>query len=631
MNYSINRQSSSLFFTNTKALARKLVSHPERLIVLWNALVHAGPLGLMRKVQQLVFYQSINSQYQPWLKNHTPSANELDRQKRQSKRFSYRPVISIITPTYNTPLPFLAACIQSVLNQTYDRFALCLADDASTDPEVRKLIKHYADIDHRIKYVFRPRNGHICRASNSALALASGAYIGLLDHDDILAPDALYEVVKAFQADKKIDIVYTDEDKVESSGTGNVDPFFKPDWSPDYLRSVDYITHFTVIRKSLIDRVGGFRTGFEGAQDWDLLLRTTVLTNHIHHIPKILYHWRKSEHSTASAKYGAKDKPYASMSQQKALNADLQNRGYKGNVQETEFTGVWRMQYAIAQSPKVSIIIPTKDQPILITKCLTSILQKTTYKNYEIIIVDTGSTDEQVWQLYDKLRKQFPALRIVQWDKPFNFSSVCNFGVGVSTGDHLLFVNNDTEVISPGWIEAMLEHSQRPGIGAVGAQLLYPNKTIQHLGGILGLPKTPKGYGIAGLAYNGNHAQFLHIDRLSVKNYSFVTGACLMVAKQKFHHIGGFDERLAIAWNDIDLCLRLLTKLGLYTVLTPHASLIHYESQSISKPHTKGRNMKQFAQETRLFLSRWDTLRKHDPFYNPNFSRGSGGFNQLAP
>lgn len=610
-------------------VSKRLIKNPKRFVSLIKILFHSGPKGIIIKFKQLFFLKSINDQYAIWVKNHALREHDLIRQREQSKQFLYRPLISIITPTYNTPKTFLIDCIESVLAQTYDNWELCLADDASTHPHVVKILKSYSKKDIRIKVVWRKQNGHISEASNTALESAHGEFIALLDHDDVLWPNALFETVQLLKEYQDADFIYTDEDKLDLDGKTHVDPFFKPDWSPDYLRSINYITHFAVIRKSLAIKAGSFRKGYEGAQDWDLFLRTTQLTNKVYHIPTILYSWRKSPFSTASEKHAERVKRYAYDAQKKAIADDIQRRGYTGNVVATSLDGVWRVQYDIFGNAKVSIIIPTKDAYGYITKCITSIQKKTTYKNYEILVIDTGSTDNSVLTFYKKLRLD-KRIRILHWKKAFNFSAVCNYGAKMASGDYLLFLNNDTEVITLQWLEGMLEHAQRDWVGAVGAKLLYPDGTIQHLGGILGIPGDDHEIGIAGHAFRGNFGEFLHHDRLSIKNYSFVTGACLMVSRKKFEHIGGFNEAFRIAWNDIDLCLRLYSELKLYNLVTPHVALIHHEAVTIKRPGEKGRDMAERKREIELFRSKWEGLRKRDPFYNANLSLKSERYDLLT-
>lgn len=591
---------------------------------------------------QLNHNDYVNKQYKRWVKKYYPDKKTLNAQRQHITTLEYQPLISILLPTYNTKGTFLRACINSVIDQSYENWELCIVDDNSPDQKVRDIILEYQSQDKRIKSIFRTENGHICNASNDALSLATGRFVSLMDHDDVLWPNALYEVVAALNDNKKIDFIYTDEDKIAENGRDHIDPFFKPDWSPDYLRSINYITHFATLRKSLVEKVGGFRLGTEGAQDWDLFLRATteinkkdsiILNNkknayktsqYIHHIPTILYSWRKSETSTASEKSSGKVKPYAYVNQEIVLRDDLQRRGVKGRVKNTKYLGVWSMQYAVMNKPKVSIIILNKDKANLMRACLRSI-QKTRYQNYEVVVIDTGSTSTNTSEVYTQYKKKLP-LKAYTWSKAFNYSAANNYGAAKATGEYLLFLNNDTEIISRDWIEKMLQHAQRKEIGAVGAALFYPDYTIQHYGGVLGI-----GYDdaikIAGHAHKTKPKNgFVTVDTLSVKNYSFVTAACLMVKKTKFEKVNGFNEKLAIAYNDVDFCLRLTEKIGTRNVFTPHAQLIHKEGESIPKSENATRDQSQLYAEQQIFMAKWGNIVSRDPYYNINLTHEKEDF-----
>lgn len=604
-------------------LFKKVKGNPKSVIKAAHIVLTHPPAYSYRKLLSLDGQNNQSNRfqrYQEYVKHHYPQ--NLNKLKRQSQLLKQKPLLSIIVPVYNPQIKFLREAIDSVLNQTYPHWELCLADDHSPNPQVVETIKEYATKDKRIKYTLRPKNGHICKASNSALKLATGEYIVLLDNDDILWPNALYEIAKTINQHPEADLIYSDEDKLMEDGITHTDPFFKPDWSPDYLRSVNYITHLSTIKSSIMTKLKGFLPGTEGAQDWDLFLRLSHISNNIIHIPKILYSWRMSPTSTASETGARNAKNYAYINQKKVLEADLKRRKILGQVIPTEFLGVWQVKYKINHNSKVSIIIPTKDKYELINQCLNSIFKKTTYSNYEVIIVDTGSTDPKVWQLYQKFSQK---IKVLKWHQEFNFSAVCNFGVSKTTGNYLLFLNNDTEIISPNWIEDMLALAQQPHVGAVSCKLLYPNHKIQHLGGLLGITGDPDEIGVAGHAFRGTPDGFHHFDRLAIKNYSFVTGACLLIATAKFKQVGGFDPQFKIAFNDIDFCLKLLQQ-GYYNVVTPHVSLYHKESASLKKPGEKGRSITQWKNEIKLFLKRWDKLRQNDPFFNPNISKNTENF-----
>ena len=560
--------------------------------------------------------------YRKWFKKHYPNRKQQLGQKREQGKLKTRPLISIILPTYNTKPEHLEACIKSVVEQTYDNWELCIADDASADPMVRDIIIDSAKKDNRIKHVFRKENGHICRASNSALDLATGKFIALLDHDDLLWPNALFEVVKTINKNTSAKFIYSDEDKVDEEGKKHSEPFFKPSWSFEFLRSINYITHFAVLERQLVTEVGGFRPGYEGAQDWDLFLRVSRKADHIHHIPKILYSWRRTEASTASQP-SAKD--YAYVNQKKALEDDVKARGMKANIDWQIPFSMWRIDYQLKVHPLISIIIPTKDQYEVLSRCLSSIKQKTTYHNYEVVIVDTGSTDDKVWRLYDEYEKIIK-LKVFKWDeKPFNFSSACNFGAKKAKGDYLVFLNNDTEVISHRWLVRMLGYATQPNIGAVGCKLYYPDGKLQHGGIILGVGGQKGTPGIAGHFFPEfkenppqDPGQLLYDG--GTRNFAAVTAACLMVSKEKFNDVKGFDIKFRIAFNDVDFCLKLL-KAGYRNVYLPHVELFHHESISIGQPGSKQRDLVVFADEISLMVKKWGDLITHDPYYHPEFRR----------
>lgn len=559
----------------------------------------------------------INQQYQIWLKKHAPTKQDLTNQRKKQKKFKNRPKISIIVPVFNTNQKWLESCLDSVINQTYSNWELCIADDASTKPHIKKILGKYKTKDNRIKITYRTKNGHISRTSNTALKLATGEYIALLDHDDELSPHALYSVVEALNKNPQADFIYSDEDKLELDGN-HTEPFFKPDWSPEMFLSVNYLCHLSVMKKSLVDKVGGFRVGYEGSQDYDLFLRITKLAKKIVHIPDILYSWRKVPESTATV-YEVKN--YANLAAQKALKDYLNQNNLDASVSNGLVPGTFRVKYKILKSPSVNIIIPTKDKLTYLKKTISSILKKTTYKNYQITIVDTGSTEKETFKYYKKLKKH-PRLNFLNWKKKFNFATVNNYGVKKSKANYILLLNNDTEIITPHWIQAMLEHAQNKEIACVGAKLLYPNGLIQHAGVVLGIRGSKQiKKGVAG------HVQKmfpdipsglpLHNSKDTIRNYSAVTAACILISRKKYLEVGGMDSRLKIAFNDVDLCLRLLKK-GYRNVYTPFAKLYHHESISVGEPLKGSRNLKEFKKEINFMHHRWGNLLQNDPYYNPN-------------
>src|SRR3989344_2950402 len=574
----------------------------------------------------------INKNYQQWLK--TPLRPAVAKAKAGKQGFGGAGhVISIIVPVFNTPDDFLRQCIESVINQTYENWELILVDDASILPSVKNTVREYTKKDKRVKYLFRQENGNICQASNEGLAVAKGEYIGFLDHDDLLWPNALYEVIKILNQKPHVQFIYTDEDKIEENTGKHVDPFFKPDWSPELLRSVNYINHFTVIKKELISKTGNFRVGYEGAQDWDLYLRVIQLLektgfchplnpkNPIQHISKILYSWRKSRSSTAS-RSGAKDKQHAYINQKKVLEDDIKVRNCNGEITPTKYLGIWNVKYKIKGNPLVSIIIPTKDQYPYISKCLESLIDKSVYRNYELVIVDTGSSDKRVWQLYENIKRKHEKTKMLRWNGECNFSEVCNYGVKKAHGDYLLLLNNDTEIIEPKWIDYLLGFAQQLLVGAVGAKLLYPNGRIQHAGIIFDPKNKINGLTLPDHAYK---CRFNNIDygldnpRLySMNNYLAVTGACLMIDRKKYTNVGGFDGQFQIAFNDVDLCLSLFTK-GYFNVCIPDPILIHHESVSVKKLADSSRNSKFFEKELSILHNKWQNNINNDPFTSHNY------------
>jgi GT2 family glycosyltransferase len=540
--------------------------------------------------------------YQLWLACNEPKPEDLKFYHHESQSFPYRPKISIITPVWNTDKRWLELAVNSVINQAYDNWELCLVDDASSQPHVKRILTDYAAKDDRIRVKFLTENLGIAGASNQAIALAGGEFVGFLDHDDELRPDALYEVVKLLNQDRSLDLIYTDEDRIDAH-ENRTQAFFKPDWSPDLLMSMNYIGHFTVVSKDIIDNLGGFCSGLDGSQDYDLVLRVTEKSHKIAHISRPLYSWRIIP-SSAAASFGAK--PYACDAAIKALSDSLERRGISGQI--IQFTpGRYRVKYAITNEPLVSIIIPTKDSYKKLARCINSIEQKTTYKNYELIIIDHDSQDPRTISYLSTLRH-----KVIKYTGKFNFSRMNNLGAGAAGGEHIVFLNDDTEVIEPGWLAAMLEHSQRREIGMVGALLLYPRGSqfsgkIQHAGAILGM-------GVAGHAFK--HTAASHFDYLSlhrvIRNCSAVTAACAMLRKDLFREMGGFSESLPVAFNDVDLCLRLRAK-GYLITYTPFSVLYHDEGGTRGFSHP--------AEDETNMLSRWaDVISKGDPYYNRNLT-----------
>lgn len=562
----------------------------------------------------------INARTEALVRQRTGDSDERKRMQRinaeQATAFVARmtetPLISIVMPVYNVEPRWLNAAVESVRTQFYPNWQLCIADDASTLPATREALDGIEAIgDARILVTRLQTNQGIAGASNAALELASGDYIGLLDHDDELTRDALLEMVRQI-IQKRPDLLYSDEDKLDEEGR-HIDPHFKPDFSPDYLLSNNYVCHFSVLKRELVDKIGGFRTGFDGAQDFDLMLRATEAAQSVVHVPQVLYHWRRVPGSTAVTSAA---KPESSVAGRRALVDAMQRRGEEGAIEPGPFPNTFRVRRNVVGEPLVSILIPFRDKPALLMSCVSSILERTDYRNYEIIGIDNGSVDAQVKIARGTLEKRDSRVRFLDFDAPFNYSAINNYAASQSSGEHLLMLNNDTEVISAEWLRAMLEHSQRPEVGVVGAQLLYPDRSLQHAGVIIGLG------GVAGhshLMLPTGHPGYFSRPRL-IQNLSAVTFACAMTRRDVFEQLGGLnDKELTVAFNDIDYCLRA-REAGYLVVYTPYASLFHRESKTRGldvSPEKRAR----FSAEIDYMQSRHAGVFKHgDPYYNPHLS-----------
>jgi glycosyltransferase involved in cell wall biosynthesis len=524
------------------------------------------------------------------------------------------PRFSIVMPTYNTDPALLRACLDSVLDQGYAHWELCIADDASTNPAVRAVLDDYATRDERIKLRYRAANGHIVAASNSALELASGDFIVLLDHDDVLAAHALYAVARALQQRPSAQLLYSDEDKLDVNGERTA-PYFKPDFSPDLLYSQNYFSHLGVYRRTLVLAVGGFRPGYEGSQDYDLVLRCVERVQDprdIVHISEVLYHWRMAEGSTAA---GHDRKSYASDAGQRALQDHFDRRG-AGVVVSVTAPGIYRHQWPLpADAPLVSLVVPTRDGYAMLKMCIESILERTSYTHYEILIVDNQSTCALTLAYLEKLQVAGKA-RVLRYDAPFNYSAINNFAARHARGTLIGLINNDVEVIDGQWLGELVSHAVRADIGCVGAKLYYPNETIQHAGVVCGL---------GGVA-NHAHRHFRrdspgYFGRLwTIHNVSAVTAAVVLLRKSVFDEVGGLDEQgLPVAFNDVDLCLKVM-QAGYRNVWTPYAELYHHESVSRGTDETPEKRAR-FRGEVAVMQERWAALLARDPYYNPNLTR----------
>ena len=550
--------------------------------------------------------------YEAWFARHKADKRVLRRQKHAS--FAQKPLISIVIPLYCTPLPYLKELIESVRRQSYENWQLCLADGSPDDKAKEFLEKHYGR-EKRIVYQKLKENGGISANTNAAAELAKGEYLMFCDHDDTLEPDALYEIVKAIN-DTDADVVYTDEDKVSMDGQHYFDPNFKPDFNLFRLRENNYICHIFVVRKSLTDETGMLRSEFDGAQDFDFILRCCEKAKKITHIPKVLYHWRCHMDSTAA---DPSSKAYAYEAGRKAIREHYQRMGIDAKVDMTERPGWYRSHIKVQGNPMVSIIIPNKDHTDDLELCLFSMSRKSTYRNYEVLIVENNSEKEETFEYYKKLPERYPKVRVLTWEKEFNYSAINNFAAEEAQGEYLLFLNNDVEILTPDWIEEMLQNCQQENVAAVGAKLYYPDDTIQHAGVVLGLG------GIAGhIMCRASREDPGYFGRMiSVQEISAVTAACMMVKKSEFDSVKGFDENFKVAFNDIDLCMKFRAA-GKKIVFTPYAELYHYESKSRGLEDTPEKQFR-FDKEVKRFQEKWaQQLEMGDPYYSPNLSVTEG-------
>jgi glycosyltransferase involved in cell wall biosynthesis len=539
-------------------------------------------------------------QYTRWIRSHEPPA--------LPATFSRRPVISVVVPVYNPPADFLAALIDSVAAQTYDRWELCLADGGSTDARVHEVLDRAASADPRVKVDRIGENRGIAGNTNAALAVATGDYVAFADHDDTLAPFALAAVVAAINRHPDADLIYSDEDKLDAAGR-RVDPCFKPDWSPDLLRTHNYVCHLLVLKRSLVEELGGVRAGFDGAQDYDLVLRAGERAKQIVHIPYVLYHWRQHARSTAR---DTSSKEYLVAAGRRALEEHLARVGCDARVTPAAKPGEYRVRYRLPKQPLVSVIVPNRDQPQLLGRCLDSVFASG-YANLEVIVAENGSRDDDTFAYY-RQQERDRNVRVLTWNRPFNYAAINNWAAAQARGEVLLFLNNDVEAVDPDWIEAMATHAVRAEIGAVGAKLLYADGTIQHAGVVLGM----------GGAAGHVHLRFPrdadgYLGRLRrVQEVAAVTGACLMTRADVFERAGGFDERFVLAYNDVDYGLTVRS-MGYRVLWTPEAELYHFESRTRGYEDDPVKQAR-FRREFDLFRRKWEqALAAGDPYFSPNF------------
>lgn len=567
--------------------------------------------------------------YGPWYEKHRTTESQLEKQRKTAKRWGESaPRISIVVPLYHTPERFLREMIESVLAQTYSNWQLCLCD---VEGAVEGLIEPYKQ-DARICYKAISENLGIAGNTNEALKMTTGDYIGFLDHDDVLAPDALYEVASLCR--QGFDFIYTDEDKIIGEDNAHSEPHFKPDFNEDLLRSNNYITHFCVVERTLFDEVGYLSADYDGAQDYDFVLRASEKAKKIGHIPKVLYHWRQHEASTAADPFS---KQYVVEAGRRAIEAHIKRVGDLGTVSATRQIGFYRQEYEVKDKTLISIIIPNKDEVDSLKKCLSSI-EASSYSNYEVIIVENNSCKE-TFSYYEKLAPSLIAkddklpgrhyeghlkggqrICVAIWEEGFNYSKLNNYGVSFAKGDYFVLLNNDIELISRDWLERMLSNCQRKQVGIVGAKLIYPDNTIQHAGIVVGIGGNVRG--VAANMFVGLPRMlegYLHKANLQM-NYSAVTAACLMTSRKIYDEVGGFEEKLTVAFNDVDFCLKV-RRAGYLIVYNPAVEAYHYESKSRGLEDSPEK-LDRFQSEIEYMRTKWiDILKNGDPYYNPNFSR----------
>ena len=577
-----------------------------------------GVIPTVKKIFLKVFHLD-TVKYGAWYKRIKLS--ELQLQEQRETEFPINPKISFVVPLYKTPEEFLKDMIGSIREQTYANWELCLADGSGEGASLEALVAPYMAEDKRIRYQNLGKNLGIAGNSNAAIAMATGDYIALVDHDDMLPPECAFMLAEKINEDPEAEVIYTDEDKISAHGEKHKEPNFKSDFNIDMLRSVNYICHLFVMKKELLDRIGGFRQEFDGAQDYDLILRATEEANRVLHIPHILYHWRMNENSTAM---DAESKLYAFEAGKRALDEHYKRVGLPAHVEHGEKYGMYHTIYEWGVEPKVSVLIPSKDHTDDLNTVIHSLEDVATYKNLEIIVIENNSTAPETWEYYEKIQKEYDNVRVVVCDThgEFNYSLLNNFGEKYATGEYLLLLNNDVELINPDTIQELLGYALRPDVGAVGALLYYPDGTIRHAGVIFGLGSVA-GHCFPGVA-KGDPA---YMGRnLFAQNYCAVTGACLMVKKSKFEEAGGLNEEgLKVAFNDVDFCMEL-RRCGYKNVYNPYATLYHYESKSRGAEDTPERQAR-FASEILYFRKKWaKELEEGDPYYNPNLTLDKNDF-----
>ena len=598
----------------TVVIRKKIEKYAKKGIRYWKT---QGSAALVGKVAAKVRTASTREiPYQKWIVRHLPGPKELERQRRE--KFDFQPKISIVIPLYKTQEKYLRQLVETIKEQTYPNWELCLSDGSGANSPIAGLLESLAASDERIKVVSHEKSLQISENTNAAIEIATGDYIAFADHDDELTPNALFECVKALNKNRDVKVLYSDEDKMSMDGHKFFQPHFKPDYNPDLLCTVNYICHLFVVDRKVIEQVGTLRKEFDGAQDYDFIFRCieAVSPEEICHVPKILYHWRCHEESTAE---NPESKTYAFESGKRAIEEHYRRTGIDAEVYQGEFLGLYRTRFHRDHDPLISIIIPNKDHIDDLKRCMDSIDKKSTYQNYEYIIVENNSTDDKTFAYYKELEASNPKAHVVYWDREFNYSAINNFAAKEAKGEYLLFLNNDVEILTPDWMEEMLQNCQQENVAAVGAKLYYPDDTIQHAGVVLGLG------GIAGhIMCRASKEDPGYFGRMiSVQEISAVTAACMMVKKSDFDAVGGLDETFQVAFNDIDLCMKFRAA-GKKIIFTPYAELYHYESKSRGLEDTPEKQFR-FDKEVKRFQEKWaQQLEMGDPYYSPNLSVTEG-------
>ncbi|HJA72120.1 MAG TPA: glycosyltransferase family 2 protein [Candidatus Lachnoclostridium stercoravium] len=589
----------------------------ETVRVAWDFWKENGLKALIIKSRHKL--QGIDNDYDygEWYELTRPTEEELERQRKE--RFPVEPLFSIVIPAFQTPEKYLKEMLDSILAQTYGKWEVCIADGSPKGKSLEKILKRYSEKDSRIHYRILGENLGISGNTNAAMDMAKGDYIVLADHDDTLTPDALYELAKAVSKDQDNDVIYSDEDKLDMDGGALFEPHFKPDFNIDLLTSTNYICHLFAVKRELVEKVGKFDHRFDGAQDYDFIFRCTENAKKICHVPKVLYHWRCHQDSTAS---NPESKMYAFEAGARAIKAHFDRLGIEvESIEKGVDFGKYHTRFKIKGEPLVSVIIPNKDHRLDLDVCVKSLMEKATYKNLEYIVIENNSTEKATFEYYEQMEKEHDNFHVVTWEREFNYSAINNFGEKYAKGEYLLFLNNDTEIIEPDCIQEMLGYCQREDVGAVGARLLYQDDTIQHAGVVIGFG------GIAGHTFIGLHKNensYFH-RAMCAQDYSAVTAACVMVKRSVFESVGGFSAELAVAFNDIDLCMKIRAADKLI-VYDPYALLYHYESKSRGLEDTPEK-VARFNREIAIFAKKWpDILKNGDPYYNPNLTLRKSNF-----